>query len=164
MGPVERTVTALAHQVGAACQVVVICGRNKRLVQRLQARQYPEDMKVVVTGGLEALVGQQACNLNIGSLQLAGCLFMQQRESLRRLGQPLLLASAAAGMLPGQGACPQMVVCRSMGFKHAGQAVPGSRPARSLHLSAPEQAASCITSLSSSAYVVADRGCFWVHW
>eukprot|EP00891_Asterochloris_glomerata_P005998 jgi/Astpho2/5998/fgenesh1_pm.00084_%23_5_t len=50
MGPVERTVTALAQQVGAACQVVVICGRNKRLVRRLEARQYPEGMKVVVTG------------------------------------------------------------------------------------------------------------------
>ena len=62
MGPVERTVTALAQQVGAACQVVVVCGRNKRLVQRLQARQYPEGMKVVVTGGLGLLVGRPACS------------------------------------------------------------------------------------------------------
>lgn len=35
MGPVEATVEALAATVGAQCQVVVVCGRNARLVERL---------------------------------------------------------------------------------------------------------------------------------
>ena len=117
MGPVERTVTALAQQVGAACQVVVICGRNKRLVQRLEARQYPEGMKVVVTGGLGALVGEAVCNLDTGSLQLAGCLSTQQGGGWGcracKLGwQPLLLGFCSGGHAPRPRACLQMVVCR----------------------------------------------------
>ena len=131
MGPVERTVTALAQQVGAACQVVVICGRNKRLVRRLEARQYPEGMKVVVTGGLGALAGESACNMDTGSLQVAGCLFVQQREYLRRVGLPGTQAEMAAFAV---GSCSrrhalrpgvwlQLVVCRCMGLQLAGQAV-----------------------------------------
>jgi 1,2-diacylglycerol 3-beta-galactosyltransferase len=38
MGPVERTVDALASVVGADCQIVVVCGRNARLVQRLSSK------------------------------------------------------------------------------------------------------------------------------
>ena len=39
MGAIEATVTAIAKHVGAACQLVVVCGRNKKLVQRLEARR-----------------------------------------------------------------------------------------------------------------------------
>ena len=151
MGPVERTVTALAQQVGAACQVVVICGRNKRLVQRLEARQYPEGMKVVVTGGQGSPVGEPACKLDTGSLQLAGCLLMQQREDLRMVGLPGVQAGVApfaVGLCRGKHA-PRPRADGGVqvnGVKHAGQAVPGCRPARSLHLLAPTQAASCTTS------------------
>ena len=161
MGPVERTVTALAQQVGAACQVVVICGRNKRLVQRLEARQYPEGMKVVVTGGQGSPLGEPACKLDTGSLQLAGCLLMQQREDLRMVGLPGVQAGVApfaVGLCRGKHA-PRPRADGGVqvnGVKHAGQAVPGCRPARSLHLLAPGQAASCTTSSFSGACVVAD--------
>eukprot|EP01024_Parvocaulis_polyphysoides_P047388 TRINITY_DN44928_c0_g1_i4.p2 TRINITY_DN44928_c0_g1~~TRINITY_DN44928_c0_g1_i4.p2 ORF type:complete len:389 (+),score=76.00 TRINITY_DN44928_c0_g1_i4:1-1167(+) len=48
MGKIEATVDAIAAKVGASCQVVVICGRNKSLVQKLQSKNYP--MHLVVTG------------------------------------------------------------------------------------------------------------------
>lgn len=35
MGPVEKTVDALADSLGAECQVVVVCGRNAKLVEKL---------------------------------------------------------------------------------------------------------------------------------
>ncbi len=35
MGPVEKTVDGLASNIGADCQVIVICGRNKKLVEKL---------------------------------------------------------------------------------------------------------------------------------
>jgi 1,2-diacylglycerol 3-beta-galactosyltransferase len=38
MGPVEATVEALAARVGAGCQLVVVCGRNQGLVDRLNAK------------------------------------------------------------------------------------------------------------------------------
>ena len=38
MGPVEATVAGLAAHVGARCQLVVICGRNARLAERLARR------------------------------------------------------------------------------------------------------------------------------
>lgn len=50
MGPVESTVDALAATLGAACQVVVVCGRNAKLVEKLSAKQYPPGMAVHVQG------------------------------------------------------------------------------------------------------------------
>ena len=38
MGPVEQTVASLAAAIGAGCQVVVICGRNAKLVAKLESR------------------------------------------------------------------------------------------------------------------------------
>jgi 1,2-diacylglycerol 3-beta-galactosyltransferase len=38
MGPVEKTVDALAANLGAECQLVVVCGRNERLVTKLQKK------------------------------------------------------------------------------------------------------------------------------
>ena len=38
MGAIAATVDAIARHVGSACQLVVVCGRNKKLVQTLQAR------------------------------------------------------------------------------------------------------------------------------
>lgn len=46
MGAIEKTVQALVDQVGSACQVVAICGRNKGLIKRLEAKQYPAGMQV----------------------------------------------------------------------------------------------------------------------
>ncbi|KAK9817389.1 hypothetical protein WJX74_006644 [Apatococcus lobatus] len=50
MGPVEKTVDAIAAQLGSKCQLIVIAGRNKKLVKRLQRKQYPPGMKVVING------------------------------------------------------------------------------------------------------------------
>lgn len=50
MGPVEKTVDALAATLGAACQVVVVCGRNAKLVEKLSTKQYPPGMAVHVKG------------------------------------------------------------------------------------------------------------------
>ena len=38
MGPVERTVDALCSVIGADCQVVVVCGRNAKLVEKLSSK------------------------------------------------------------------------------------------------------------------------------
>eukprot|EP01023_Acetabularia_acetabulum_P001850 TRINITY_DN10731_c0_g2_i3.p1 TRINITY_DN10731_c0_g2~~TRINITY_DN10731_c0_g2_i3.p1 ORF type:complete len:448 (-),score=81.67 TRINITY_DN10731_c0_g2_i3:2713-4008(-) len=48
MGKIEATVDAIANIVGDKCQVVVICGRNKVLVDKLNSKNYP--MHIVVTG------------------------------------------------------------------------------------------------------------------
>ncbi|KAK9861351.1 hypothetical protein WJX84_003361 [Apatococcus fuscideae] len=50
MGPVEKTVDAIAAEVGNKCQLIVIAGRNKKLVKRLQRKTYPEGMKVIING------------------------------------------------------------------------------------------------------------------
>lgn len=50
MGPLEQTVNAVAKQIGAQAQLVVVCGRNAALVQRLRAKTYPEGMRVNVQG------------------------------------------------------------------------------------------------------------------
>ena len=50
MGPVEKTVDALAASLGAACQVVVVCGRNAKLVEKLSTKAYPAGMAVHVKG------------------------------------------------------------------------------------------------------------------
>ncbi len=41
MGAIEATLDAIATACGGACQVVAICGRNKRLVRRLEDRRAP---------------------------------------------------------------------------------------------------------------------------
>ena len=41
MGAIEKTVSAIVEKVGPICQLVVVCGRNKKLVQKLQARHGP---------------------------------------------------------------------------------------------------------------------------
>lgn len=46
MGAIEKNIQALVNQVGPACQVVAICGRNQALIKRLQAKQYPAGMQV----------------------------------------------------------------------------------------------------------------------
>ena len=38
MGTIEVTVNAIAKHVGANCQLVVVCGRNKKLMALLEAR------------------------------------------------------------------------------------------------------------------------------
>lgn len=38
MGPVEKTVTSIARAVGPRVQLVVICGRNERLIRRLSEK------------------------------------------------------------------------------------------------------------------------------
>jgi 1,2-diacylglycerol 3-beta-galactosyltransferase len=38
MGPVEKTVDALVALIGSECQIVVVCGRNARLVDTLQTK------------------------------------------------------------------------------------------------------------------------------
>ena len=38
MGAIAATVDAIARHLGSACQLVVVCGRNKKLVQSLQSR------------------------------------------------------------------------------------------------------------------------------
>ena len=38
MGAIEKTVEAVVEKVGAMCQLVVICGRNKKLADRLKSR------------------------------------------------------------------------------------------------------------------------------
>ena len=50
MGAIEPTIQALADTVGSACQVVAICGRNKRLIKRLQDKAYPAGMQVTIQG------------------------------------------------------------------------------------------------------------------
>lgn len=47
MGAIEKIVQALASQVGPACQVVAVCGRNKGLIKRLEGKQYPAGMQVL---------------------------------------------------------------------------------------------------------------------
>ena len=41
MGAIEKTVDAVAEHVGSACQMVVICGRNKKLIARMRAKYAP---------------------------------------------------------------------------------------------------------------------------
>lgn len=48
MGLLEPTASALANTLGPDAQVVVICGRNLKLVQQLQARTWP--FKIYVMG------------------------------------------------------------------------------------------------------------------
>lgn len=38
MGAIEKTVNSIVREVGPACQLVVICGRNKKLVEKLKSR------------------------------------------------------------------------------------------------------------------------------
>ena len=38
MGAIEKTLQALDDRLGAGCQVVAVCGRNKALIERLNHR------------------------------------------------------------------------------------------------------------------------------
>eukprot|EP00192_Tetraselmis_astigmatica_P024497 CAMPEP_0117697956 /NCGR_PEP_ID=MMETSP0804-20121206/29512_1 /TAXON_ID=1074897 /ORGANISM="Tetraselmis astigmatica, Strain CCMP880" /LENGTH=490 /DNA_ID=CAMNT_0005512255 /DNA_START=222 /DNA_END=1694 /DNA_ORIENTATION=+ len=49
MGKLELTLQALST-AGVDCQVVVICGRNQKLVNKLKATEWPPNMNVVVNG------------------------------------------------------------------------------------------------------------------
>ena len=42
MGPVEKTVSSIARAVGPRVQLVVICGRNERLIRRLSEKVLPK--------------------------------------------------------------------------------------------------------------------------
>lgn len=44
----EKTCAAIAKACGAAVQLVVVCGRNAKLANRLQQRKWPEGMHVLV--------------------------------------------------------------------------------------------------------------------
>lgn len=50
MGPVEATVDGVAEHIGSGCQLVVICGRNAKLVEKLSSKQYPPGMHVLIKG------------------------------------------------------------------------------------------------------------------
>ncbi|KAI7838470.1 hypothetical protein COHA_007733 [Chlorella ohadii] len=50
MGPVEKTVDGVARHIGADCQLVVICGRNAKLVEKLKNKEYPAGMHVLIKG------------------------------------------------------------------------------------------------------------------
>lgn len=50
MGKLEETVAHLDKQLGTHAQAVVICGRNKKLLDRLQAKPQPNGMKVHAFG------------------------------------------------------------------------------------------------------------------
>ena len=49
MGPVERTVNAIAAGPGAKVQLVVVCGRNEKLVKRLTDKVNWRIMSVLST-------------------------------------------------------------------------------------------------------------------
>jgi hypothetical protein len=56
MGAIEATCEALAEDMGASCQVVAVCGRNKKLIDRLQARfalSHPSHSAVSLTNFLK---------------------------------------------------------------------------------------------------------------
>mmetsp|Transcript_13700 Transcript_13700/g.29410 ORF Transcript_13700/g.29410 Transcript_13700/m.29410 type:complete len:529 (-) Transcript_13700:874-2460(-) len=55
MGKLEETVDHIAEQLGDHCQVVVICGRNKKLLDKLRAKSYPSGMRVVACGFVDNL-------------------------------------------------------------------------------------------------------------
>jgi len=50
MGALEDTVAQLDARLGAAAQVVVVCGRNRALLEKLRTRHNPGGLKVVATG------------------------------------------------------------------------------------------------------------------
>ncbi|GAX80944.1 hypothetical protein CEUSTIGMA_g8379.t1 [Chlamydomonas eustigma] len=53
MGKLEDTVDQIAEKLGSSCQVVVVCGRNKRLLQRLSEKRYTSGMPVTATGFID---------------------------------------------------------------------------------------------------------------
>ncbi|KAG1673872.1 hypothetical protein FOA52_012897 [Chlamydomonas sp. UWO 241] len=50
MGKLEETVDEMAAQLGEGCQAVVICGRNKQLLERLRSKKYASGMQVHALG------------------------------------------------------------------------------------------------------------------
>ncbi|KAK9840829.1 hypothetical protein WJX81_007551 [Elliptochloris bilobata] len=64
MGAIEATLEAIATACGGACQVVAICGRNKKLARRLQNRHFPGGMRVLVKGFVSNMADwMSACNV-----------------------------------------------------------------------------------------------------
>lgn len=53
MGKLEDTVDQIAAKLGKLCQVVVICGRNKKLLDKLRAKKYPGGTQIVATGFID---------------------------------------------------------------------------------------------------------------
>lgn len=53
MGKLEDTVDQIASKLGKLCQVVVICGRNKKLLEKLKAKKYPGGTQIVATGFID---------------------------------------------------------------------------------------------------------------
>jgi 1,2-diacylglycerol 3-beta-galactosyltransferase len=53
MGKLEVTVDQIAEKLGGSCQVVVICGRNRKLLESLRAKRYPSGMPVTATGFID---------------------------------------------------------------------------------------------------------------
>ena len=54
MGAIETTLDAIATACGGACQVVAICGRNKKLARRLQSRRALALHSVFILGAAPA--------------------------------------------------------------------------------------------------------------
>ncbi|MEW5313578.1 MAG: hypothetical protein WDW38_005136 [Sanguina aurantia] len=50
MGALEVTVEQMALKLGTRCQMVVICGRNKKLLDRIQGTQHASGMRVLACG------------------------------------------------------------------------------------------------------------------
>lgn len=50
MGKMEETVEKVAERLGDNCQMVVICGRNQKLQQRLSSREFVGGLPVVACG------------------------------------------------------------------------------------------------------------------
>ena len=64
MGALEDTVAQLDKELGSSAQVVVVCGRNQKLQERLQARpQGGKHLKVIATGEPRAGALPSACML-----------------------------------------------------------------------------------------------------
>ena len=53
MGKLEITVDQIAEKLGGSCQIIVICGRNQKLLETLRAKRYASGMPVTVTGFID---------------------------------------------------------------------------------------------------------------
>ena len=56
MGPVEKTVDAVAEQIGAEAQLVVVCGRNATLVNTLQSKYVVLQISCMMNASLNYIV------------------------------------------------------------------------------------------------------------
>ena len=79
MGAIEATLEAIATACGGACQVVAICGRNKKLARRLQSRHafaisFLTDGSAASATGLLSFAEDMACVILRAAFQAAFCL------------------------------------------------------------------------------------------